>query len=508
MKNKQWIALSCAALLVAGTLAGCSSGKEDKPVDAANKKSTEDNSPFEISIAGEQVGEIPKKGNEVEQAIEKYTNTKLNIQWIPLSAYNDKVNVMIASNELPKLLKARVTPTITKAIETGLFWEIGPLLKDYKNLSAQNPLHFDNLAVNGKKYGVPIFRDIGRAGIIYRKDWLDALGMKLPTNMEQWYEVLKAMTLNDPDKNGKNDTFGIVLYKNYSEGPNNLFTRLAVNQGAPNKWGVDNGKFTPDFTTKEYNDVLIMFRKLFAEKLINQDFAVFDEEESRKLLDSGRAGFMINVAKNGKAMQERISKNNPNAVLDVEPMVGPKGIRVAGEPGNAGFYLIPKSAVRTEAELKKVLTFLDRLMEPQMSTLLLRGIEGKHYVKTADNRTEYKDFALYQREIKPYNDNFISFEGYNVAPLKDSPIGEKGFTIEKENMKYAVPNPALTLTSVTYTERGRELEQMIQDAQTKFIMGKIDEAGWQAEVDKWRKAGGDKLIKEYEDSYAKTAAMK
>ena len=42
------------------------------------------------------------------------------------------------------------------------------------------------------------------------------------------------------------------------------------------------------------------------------------------------------------------------------------------------------------------------------------------------------------------------------------------------------------------------LNTMIWDAQTKYIIGKLDDAGWQAEIDKWRKAGGDQLIKEYE----------
>ncbi|MEF3305198.1 hypothetical protein PV407_18765, partial [Paenibacillus sp. GYB003] len=41
-----------------------------------------------------------------------------------------------------------------------------------------------------------------------------------------------------------------------------------------------------------------------------------------------------------------------------------------------------------------------------------------------------------------------------------------------------VSNPALTLTSATFSERDQELEQQINDAQTKFIMGKIDEAGY------------------------------
>jgi putative aldouronate transport system substrate-binding protein len=66
-----------------------------------------------------------------------------------------------------------------------------------------------------------------------------------------------------------------------------------------------------------------------------------------------------------------------------------------------------------------------------------------------------------------------------------------------------VTNPALTLNSKTYSEKGEELDTMIRDAQTKFIMGKIDEAGWQSEMENWRRAGGDKLMEEYTAEYAK-----
>ena len=44
---------------------------------------------------------------------------------------------------------------------------------------------------------------------------------------------------------------------------------------------------------------------------------------------------------------------------------------------------------------------------------------------------------------------------------------------------------------------------MMTDAETKFIMGKIDEAGWKAEIEKWKKAGGDKLMQEYKEAYEK-----
>ncbi|MFD0682260.1 MULTISPECIES: extracellular solute-binding protein [unclassified Paenibacillus] len=503
MLSKRSIMALCTFILTVGSIVGCSGGSIPKQGENDGKTAESNQAPFEISMAIEQVGDIPSKGNEIEKSIEAYTNTKLNIQWIPLSTFNDKINVMIASNELPKLLRVKYNPTVKTSIQSGLFWEIGPLLKEYKNLSAQNPMHFSNLAVDGKLYGVPAFRDMGRATLFYRKDYMDALGLKLPVNLDDWYTVLKALAQNDPDKNGKNDTIGMVLWKTYNDGENSVLNRLSVNQGAPNRWAVENGKFIPAYSTKEFTDVLKLFRRLYTEKLLNQDFAVLEYEDAKKLFFQGRSAFNINAGANGKSFQQLLSNTDPKAVFDMAALTGPQGIKLPGETGSDGFFLIPKSAVKTEAELKQLLAFLDKLMDPEMSKLILRGVEGKHFVKTADNKTEWKDYSLFIKEVKPYKDNLTAFEGYNVPDLLDTPIGEKSVKLERENAKYMVHNPALTLNSTTYVERGKELEQMIQDAQTKFIMGKIDEAGWQAEIEKWRKSGGDKMAQEYEQDYAR-----
>ncbi|MNE18939.1 Lipoprotein LipO precursor [compost metagenome] len=88
-------------------------------------------------------------------------------------------------------------------------------------------------------------------------------------------------------------------------------------------------------------------------------------------------------------------------------------------------------------------------------------------------------------------------------PMKQTELFQKNNKIVSDNEQYVVSNPALTLISNTYTERGSELEQMITDAETKYIMGKIDEAGWNAEIEKWKQAGGSSLMEEYKEAYLK-----
>ncbi|MBE1444465.1 extracellular solute-binding protein [Paenibacillus sp. OAS669] len=486
-------------LLLSVLLTACTDGtSEDGGKGSAQRSSDE---AYPLTFVVNQAGAIPPKDNEMEKAIQAYTQTDLQIQWIPTSGYDEKVNVMIASNELPKLIKLNYTPTIMGALKSDLFWEIGPYLKDYKNLSAQDRRYYDNIAVNGKIYGVPLFRELGRAAVHYRKDWFDALGVQLPQTLDEWYSVIKLMAKGDPDHNGKDDTYGFMLDKKYNQDTSSTLTRFTVAQGGPNKWKVENGEFIPEFMTEPFFSTMKLFRKLYEEKLINQDFAVVDATEIDKAFESGRTAIRMSGG-NAQTMQDKLIKAVPTAVIDAAPVEGPFGRRLPGESGNAGFLAIPRDTVQTVDELKRILKFIDQLMDPPMATLLVKGLEGRHWEDKGEFTVPLNPEAD-AREVKPYRDALPQRnESYNISkPMKQSDLYLKNNQITKENEKYIVVNPALTLDSATFSEKGRMLEQLISDAETNFIMGKIDEAGWKAEIERWKQAGGEKMAQEYKAAY-------
>jgi putative aldouronate transport system substrate-binding protein len=74
------------------------------------------------------------------------------------------------------------------------------------------------------------------------------------------------------------------------------------------------------------------------------------------------------------------------------------------------------------------------------------------------------------------------------------------------NEPYAVKDPSVLFMplSGTFTMKGKELEKIISDARVKFIMGQLDEAGFKAEVERWKKQGGNDIIKELSAEYAKS----
>lgn len=63
----------------------------------------------------------------------------------------------------------------------------------------------------GKIWGIPYNRHDGFNQVVYiNKEWLETLKLDIPRTIDDFYKVMKAFTEQDPDRNGKNDTFGLI----------------------------------------------------------------------------------------------------------------------------------------------------------------------------------------------------------------------------------------------------------------------------------------------------------
>jgi putative aldouronate transport system substrate-binding protein len=488
-------------MLTAGLLAGCGQSTENAAVSTplTTKESAIPKEPLKLSMMNMYYSaEPPKADNEAVKIIEEHTGTKLDITWVPNSAYNDKLNATIASGELPQIMMvaSNKSPGIVNAANSGMFWEIGPYLKDYPNLSKLNSQVLNNIAIGGKVYGIFRSRPVAREGIILRKDWLEAVGLSEPKTIDEFYNVIKAFSTMDPDKNGKSDTFG--MYE--GRGMNGFQTILGW-YGGPNLYGIQDDKIIPDFMMKEYVDAIKFYKRLYDEKLINQDFAVVPGTKRQEAINQGNAGLIISTMDDVNAGFNDLVKANPKAVLDVVSRInGPKGERLMlYNGGYVGVYMFPKTSVKTEQDLKNILGFMDKLGDEKMQNLFEWGVEGKHY-KVENGKPARTDGKAYETDINSiYQLRFD--DGSKVRAGEDAPIVKKYKQMFKDNAAIAIANPAESFQSTTLAEKGSELTKIIQDARVKFIMGTIDEAGWNQAVEQWRKGGGDKVIEEYTAQY-------
>jgi putative aldouronate transport system substrate-binding protein len=456
-----------------------------------------------------QTQPIRSNGNKALELIEKNTNAQFKVDWVPKPNYTDKLNVMFAANQLPMVTVAETnmvkSSNIYTAIKHGMFWDVTSLIRRYPNLKKLygNKLVIRNISIDGKLYGLPRLRPLVRTGLVYRKDWLERLKLKPPTNLDELYNVAKAFTLNDPDGNGKNDTIGLD-YADISAGSPgwNGIDILVCSLGGFNQWGVQDGKLAPAFSTNKYIQVLSLFRKLYNEKFMNQDFMLAKGSRQYASFKNGKAGMFLGTV-------DSLTNGSFATLLDIVPdanialapsFKGPKGKKINAGPGSNGLVLFSKSSVKRVAELKAILAVFDKMASPQMTNLLNYGLEGESYVME-NGLPKIKNRDLINENIGDLINLFVTPPFSEI--VQPTALGNRWRLWEKENAKYAVANICEPYTSATQAQLGGELEKQLMDARIKFVMGAIDEAGYKKAVTNWYHNGGTKIIAEYTEQYRK-----
>ncbi|MCY7798862.1 extracellular solute-binding protein [Bacillus haynesii] len=497
--GKKWLIPIFAFVLLAGGLLGCSNSGADQ---ASSKEEKVDlNSPLDLSWMVILYHQQPPKDTAIKK-IEELTNTKLDLMWVPDAVKEDRLNSALAAGNLPKVVTIQdiKNSSVMNAFRSGMFWEVGPYLKDYPNLSKMNKLINKNASIDGKLYGIYRERPLSRQGVVIRKDWLDNLGLDMPKTVDELYETAKAFTEKDPDQNGKNDTIGFADRNDLIYG---AFKTLGSYMGMPTDWEEKDGKFTPDFMTKEYMDTMKYMKKLYDEGLINKDFPVTSKTQQQEMFSQGKAGIYVGNMVDAVNLRDQ-SVDDKMELEIINRIKGPDGKeRVWASGGHNGIFAFPKTSVKTEKELKRILAFFDRIAEEDVYSLMTYGIEGVHYKKEGDKQFKRMDEKLkdWQAEIQP----LVSLVGIDKQYLKNTgdPLRTKYEELTEDNNEIIVSNPAESLYSPAASERGDELQKIIDDATYQFILGKINESQFEKAVEKWRTNGGNQVIEEYEESFKK-----
>jgi putative aldouronate transport system substrate-binding protein len=391
-KNKMvWMLVIILSLIL--VISACSNNKEaddvknSKPTNTTNTSDTpavKGEDPVEFSVMIDLLGGIvPEMHDEFLQTIEDFTNVKLDIQWAPNGS--EVLPVQLASGDHADIVGAHHQmiglPYMVNAMRGGVFWELTDIIKDYPNLSNIDDIYYKNTSLDGKIYGLPRVRDIARSSLIFRQDWLDNLGMSAPQTIDELKEMFRAFTFDDPDRNGKDDTTGFILDKDYAL--SYFMASYPVYFGAPNIWGLkDDNTFYSSFETPEFLESLQWLRSLNDEGLVNSDFPALPKGTRFEMFEAGSAGAMMDVIDAAQKYEDRmdIGDRERGTLLSTESRFdNGQGIKIAGTSGHFGVLAFTKKGFPTEQDLRRALTFFDQLATEEMNNLFTWGIEGIHY---------------------------------------------------------------------------------------------------------------------------------
>ncbi len=514
MKMKKIVSTMGIALLATTILAACGGDKKESGSTGGSDSGTSEK-PVMTIMSMFLEATAPSGDNELQDALEAHTGYDMKMTWVPNTNYADKMNITLAGDDIPKIMVASKTGSFIKSAENDAFWDLTDYLKDYPNLSQANPDVLRNSSINGRVYGVYRSRDIMRTSVFVRKDWLDNLNLEMPETTEDLYNVAKAFTENDPDGNGKDDTTGIII-PSWPGAINSSspYDAIAVWFGAGNAWKDVDGNLEPSFTQPEYLESIQYVRDMVEKGYINQDFATLSADNWDDPILNGKGGIVIDTYSRAGSVNGKYAQAHPDEEGSFVEFTGNMknadgNLYALPTDGYSSFLAIPKASVKSEDELKEVLTFLDKLNDKEAQILLNNGIEGKNFEVVDDKASalegdEATTISNLQKCYAQIGMN-VTTESLSYSAKQETPEKEAEYEHRLELMasdeESAVFNPAAPYVADTYVTKGVQLDQIIGDARIQYIAGQIDDKGWQAAIDQWKKQGGDDIISEMNELY-------
>ena len=160
---------------------------------------------------------------EMWKIMEEETGVHIEIlEQIPSTDYSDKVNLMINGGTIPDIFLTSIDEITTKYYNSGLFAPLDDLIAEYSpSYSAilEDPVIRANMLANdGHIYSTPFYEVAPWLDVMYypfiNTEWLDTLGLEMPTNLDEFYDVLVAFRDKDPNGNGLQDEIPFSYYDN------------------------------------------------------------------------------------------------------------------------------------------------------------------------------------------------------------------------------------------------------------------------------------------------------
>ncbi|MBR7133499.1 MAG: extracellular solute-binding protein [Clostridia bacterium] len=333
---KQGLSLLLAAFMVA-SVAGCGGGSSsgggnkggNKKDDNADQKFVlADGVDFDKAYGGydepvtvtlgvwQRDTDMSYDDNPFIEFLRTEFNIDVKFEWIlPWDQHMEKVNMSINAGTLPDAVTIYSTQTVKALLENQSILDLTPYREYFGNglleaySSYENDSCLAEVSVDGKLGALPSTSVGYQHEVLWlRQDWLDVLGLDVPKTLDDVINVAKAFVTQDPDQNGKDDTYGIP-YSAYAFGVDNtggtidpLFAAMGSFPGAWLK--SSDGKTVYGSTTAETKAALSKLAELNSSRII-----FCSEDNNGNQIGSGKCGMMFGAWWSTHSMQSAFDAN-------------------------------------------------------------------------------------------------------------------------------------------------------------------------------------------------------
>jgi putative aldouronate transport system substrate-binding protein len=521
------IVLTLAVLITASTLV-FAQAKKPAPVPAGPALPVTGKLTVEIFDRGSDGGRTPAHNNAWTKWIQEKVKKDLNIDvtFIPVGRWSENTDIvnLMAAGTAPDLCYTYNYDMINEFRDKGGVFElsgyIDTYLPDFKKLTGKDPsfpgkdlVYRDQDPKTQKLYSVVSYRTaIAQRNVFIRKDWLDKLGAKVPTNINQYYQVLKAFRDKDPGNVGKNKVVPLGVNEDVRWGLADFINNY-VDPKVSDRDRWINTVADRFITMPGYKNGVKEMNKWYNEGLIYKDFPLMTTADAfYNLIKSGVVGsFCQNwdfIYRTDMNILLDLKKNVPNA--EYIPISVTNNKSVMDKPGLRIF--IPQSSPNKDSALK----YLNWLSKPENYTFLQLGQEGVNH-KLVN--------GVPQTQVMPPQHQWFMNSPNNIditIPMNGVELGSDAKNATVLGLSYGTfspdvisnayvtavkdaRGPAVWQATTKVNQYSGDLREKADDLLAQAIKVKPADFNkvWDNGIDEWKKAGGKEVLDERESLYPK-----
>ncbi len=421
--------------------------------------------PASIKMIVDTVMLIPEDGQQqLADKYEELTGVKLEIVQPPHQEYTRKVQLAFSSGDIPDVVQMAEQDYVSFALQ-GAFVDMDPYYQASEVLKSIPAEYIDSNRVGGKLYGFS--NEVGGGVVTYiRQDWLDKLGLGVPSTWEELVAVMEAFTTGDPDGNGLNDTVGYTMPGIRA----NNYARDFYQDANPEVYLKD-GVWVDGALEPEMKPALERLAYAYQNGLLDQEVFTNKTSTCREKFYSSKAGIFAYWAGNWNIkLDDMVQQRNENLDTVVVPIPAIKGSYYSRRvPSNLSITI---KAENPAGIFKYLIEYMHDGGEGQM--LFTHGVEGVHY---AVENGEYKTLPRISDPKNLFIKAFISPE-LQLNPWTDPFSVDGRITNSIAVMNGSAVDSTLVPPSPTLAQINADLQVLKDNLIAKVMNGEkqIDQA--------------------------------
>jgi putative aldouronate transport system substrate-binding protein len=501
--------------------------KYDPPVEVTAWRYTESTYKYEN---GDAIGD-----NIYTRAYKDDLGIDLKYKWtVPIEQFEQKMNVSIASGDLPDVMWL-TNKQLTDLADNDLLYDLTDLYEQYasplaKEILQQDQKSFDTAKINGRLMAIPKTASAvdGLPILHVRTDWLEKLNLSEPKTMQDLVDIARAFVTQDPDGNNKADTIGLGLTKTFLK--DNHFGTAGFFAGFhayPQKWMKDGtGNVVYGSIQPGAKAGLQLLQDMYKEGLIDKEFGVKDRAKVTESIVSGKLGIMYGGMSSPGAVIQDNATNDPNAEWKAFALVSADELKAVpmGKVPVQLYYAVSKKSKNPEAIMKLlnfamegfapdapadagfgfspsgIPVYLYNFIGPEPA---MKNLNAHHNVVKA---LETNDASNLSSEEKGYYDRIVDHRNGNRAEWGQDRIFGTPSSFDVIDQYVQEDNYMLDAfyggSTTSMVEKLASLQQMEEEVYTKIIMGESIDS-FDKFVEDWMKLGGEQITKEVNEWAAK-----